>query len=227
MKIPLFDIDGTLFKTGGQLHQEAFNYIFENVYKIPAKQTDIQAEGKTDKQIIIEVLEVHGISPEVSRQKVEEAMAQMSKYFVSHREEAKPVILPGVINLLEKLKEKNVPMGILSGNVETIGWTKIEQAGIREYFSFGAFGDKTEKRAELVEIARQNAGKVLNRNLEINDFIIIGDTPKDFQCAKDNGIETVLVSTGIYSFEELQRLEPEVLVHDFEEELQKVVDFIS
>lgn len=188
MKIPLFDIDGTLFKTGGQLHQDAFNNAFLTVYGVPAKQRDINPEGMTDRQIIVEVLKLRGMTPEEIRLKIPEATEYMKKYFEEHKNEAKPEVLPGVKKLLTKLKEENISMGVLTGNVEGIAWTKIERAGLRSFFDFGAFGSQSEVRAELVEIARRNAEKVLDRSFQIQDFAIVGDTPKDIKCARDTGM---------------------------------------
>ena len=62
MKIPLFDIDGTLFKTANPVHKNAFAYAFNKVYGVDAKQTEIRPEGMVDNQIIIEVLKLHGLS---------------------------------------------------------------------------------------------------------------------------------------------------------------------
>ena len=62
MKIPLFDIDGTLFKAGDKTHADAFKHAFKTVYGIPAVQTDIYPEGMTDSQIIVEVLRLRGLT---------------------------------------------------------------------------------------------------------------------------------------------------------------------
>lgn len=227
MKIPLFDIDGTLFKTGNKLHRDAFNYAFGKVYGQAARQDEINPEGMTDSQIIVEVLKLRGIKPEETRKKIKTAMQVMVEYFDGHKKEVNPDVLPGVIELLRKLKEQKVSLGILTGNVEGIGWTKIERAGLRDYFDFGAFGDKTEIRTELVEVARKNAEIALNRSLETRDFTIVGDTPKDIKCARDTGIQVVAVATGIYPFEELTDEKPDLLVHSFEsEERQVVIDFL-
>lgn len=224
MKIPLFDIDGTLFKTGGQLHQDAFNHAFLNVYGVPAKQRDINPEGMTDRQVIVEVLKLRGMTPEETRLKIPKATEYMKRYFEEHKNEAKPEVLPGVRDFLTKLKAENIPMGVLTGNVEGIAWTKIERAGLRSFFDFGAFGSQSEIRAELVEIARKNAEKVLGRSFQTQDFAIVGDTPKDIKCARDTGIQVVAVATGIFSFEELVEEKPDLTVQTLED--KRVLEFI-
>jgi len=225
MKIPLFDIDGTLFKTANPLHRDAFNLAFDNVYEQPARLNEIDHEGMTDSQIIVEALKTRGVSPKETRKKIKTAMKVMADFFYKHKDEITPEVLPGVKEFLSKLKERHIPLGVLSGNVEGIGWTKIERAGLRDFFDFGAFGDKTEVRAELVEIARKNAETALGRTFQTQDFVIVGDTPKDIQCARTAGIKVIIVATGIFLYEKLAEEEPDLLVHTLED--KRVFDFIS
>ena len=44
-----------------------------------------------------------------------------------------------------------------TGNLEIIGWIKIEEAGLREWFHFGGFSDHFPNRAELVAQAARKA----------------------------------------------------------------------
>lgn len=225
MKIPLFDIDGTLFKTANPVHRDAFEYAFKKTYGINAKQTDISPEGKVDNQIILEVLEKHGISEKEIKQKIKDATKEMTIYFEENKNSVNPEILPGVINLLKKLRHKNIPIGMLTGNVEEIAWIKIEKAGLKDFFDFGAFGDKAFKRVELVEHAKNNAEKALNKCFKTTDFVIIGDTPRDIECAKDAGINVIAVSTGIYPFEELLNEKPNLVVHYLDD--KSVFEFLE
>ena len=225
MKIPLFDIDGTLFKTANPVHKDAFNYAFRKVYGQPARQDETGPEGKTDSQIIVEVMHIRGFSPEETRKKLKTAMQVMAEYFDEHRNEVNPDVLPGVKELLINLREKNIPAGVLTGNVEGIGWTKIEKAGLRDLIEFGAFGDRTEKRVELVDIARRNAQAFYGKEFKLDDFVIVGDTPRDFQCAKDAEIEVILVATGKFSYEELEKLKPDLLVKTLED--KRVLEFLT
>jgi len=224
MKIPLFDIDGTLFKTANPVHKDAFTYAFKKVYGQPARQDETGPEGKTDSQILVEVMQIRGFPAEETRKKLKTAMQAMTEYFDEHKLDVNPEILPGVKELLLKLKENNIPAGVLTGNVEGIGWTKIERAGIRDLIGFGAFGDKTEIRAELVEIARKTAEIQYGKSFQTNDFVIVGDTPRDIKCARDTGIKVIAVATGIFSYEELFGDKPDLLVNTLED--KKVFDFL-
>ncbi len=48
-------------------------------------------------------------------------------------------------------------LGVATGNLEMIGWIKIEAAGLREWFRFGGFSDHFPVRSELVGHAARKA----------------------------------------------------------------------
>src|SRR3989344_5935 len=123
-KIPLFDIDWTLLKgeeINKRVHREANDFALHNVYH--------QKNAKS---------------------KMPEAIEVMTQYFLEHADEGYFEPMPGTIGLLSELKERNIPMGLLTGNMENIGWEKLRKAGIKDYFSFGAFGSMAFRRVDLI-----------------------------------------------------------------------------
>ena len=48
-------------------------------------------------------------------------------------------------------------MGLVTGNLTRIGWWKLERAGLRRYFRFGAFGEMARNRAGLARLALRRA----------------------------------------------------------------------
>jgi phosphoglycolate phosphatase-like HAD superfamily hydrolase len=225
MKIPLFDIDGTLVKTQSPINRQVVAYAAKKVYGIDAQQTEINPEGMTDNQIITEILKLHGLTAEEVKEKITEEIQAVTDYVNEHKNEIELEILPGVRKLLTNLKSKQIPMGVLTGNVEGLAWAKLERAGIKEFFDFGAFGSQAFKRIELVEIARKNAEKALKKTFQIQDFIIVGDTPRDIWCARDAGIKVAIVATGLSLFEELAEEKPDLLVRTLED--KRVFNFIT
>lgn len=217
MKIPLFDVDSTLLKGGNQAHDAAFDYAIKTVYGVDASRQEIQAEGKIDPQIIIEVLGLHNVSTEKAKDKIEEAMDTMLSYFLKHEDEGECIVLPGVKELLIALKQSGAYIGALTGNVEGIGWRKLEIAGIKEFIGFGAFGNLAFRRPELIPIAEQRARDLYKKDFSPFDFVIIGDTPLDIACAKEGGIQSVGVATGSYSPEDLEKAGADVVVKSLKE----------
>jgi len=226
MKIPLFDFDGILFKAISNSHFDAMNYVFHHFYHTNASFDDIAHWGMTDKQIVIEILASHEVDRDVTRGKFDQAKKVMIDYFLKNAKAEEYKVLPGVKELLFSLKENEIPIGALTGNTEEIAWEKLRLSGIIDYFDFGAFGDTTEKRSELVAIAKERADKKFKTDFPLESFVIIGDTPRDIICAREAKISVISSSTGNHPFEELKKFSPNLLVHSLEEK-DKIIDFLS
>jgi len=226
MKIPLFDLDGTLFKSEIKTHLEAFDHSFEAIYGVKALESEVDTRGMTDKEIVIKVLKLHGIERNEVEEKYDLMRQEMTDYFNKICKIGDYVILPGVLKLLTKLRNIDIPIGTLTGNTKGIGLRKLETAGIKNFFDFGAFGDLTDKRAQLVEVAKKEAERKLNKQFSLDNFAIIGDTPKDIKCARDAGIFVIAVATGDFDLETLAKKKPDLLVHDLTE-ISTIVKFLS
>ncbi|KKQ96484.1 MAG: hypothetical protein A3C27_03245 [Candidatus Levybacteria bacterium RIFCSPHIGHO2_02_FULL_39_36] len=226
MKIPLFDIDWTVLDKDPKrnIHHEAFSYAYDKVYGV-SNPKEINVEGKIDNQIIMETMVLNGVPEDVVTQKRGQAISAMIEYFFKHINEGQVHPLPGVRDLLEKLKERRVLMGLLTGNVGEIAWGKLEQAGIKDYFDFGVFGDQVEQRVELVEMARLKAENLLGRSVRLEDLVIVGDTPLDIACAKAGKIKSIAVASGFYTEEELRKTGADLIVPSLMDK-DKILQFL-
>jgi len=101
----------------------------------------------------------------------------------------------------------------VSGNLSRIGWRKMERAGLRPYFRFGAFAELGKSRAELVKIAIRRA-KRERWISHTSPISLIGDHPNDVLAARANGIRVIAVATGIIGIDELRSHAPDVLLPD-------------
>jgi len=226
VKIPLFDIDWTLLEGGNKIHNDSFDFAFRTVYNQPtASKKEIVTHGMIDTQIIIEVLKLHGVSKQIAKSKMKQALEAMVDYYNKHCETGNYILMPGVKELLEKLKKHNVPIGLLTGNVMEIAWKKMEKAGIKKYFSFGAFGSMAYNRADLVKIAQKETEKILGLAIPLNRFVIVGDAPGDVICAKVNGIEAIAVATHNYSKQELMVSGADLTVDSLKD--QEILKFLK
>jgi phosphoglycolate phosphatase len=227
MKIPLFDIDWTLIEGGNKAHSYAFDYALKKVYNMPeASRSEIKTDGMIDTQILIEILKLHDYPEEGAKKKMKEATAAMEEYYHLHLHEGKWIVLRGVKKLLQVLKEKRVPCGLLTGNVESIGWHKVEEPGLKDFFTFGAFGDSAFKRVDLVAVARKRAEEYYHKTIPLKDFFIVGDSPLDVACAKAAGIQVIAVAQGAFSKEELQAVGADLVLESLEEQ-DTFLDFMN
>lgn len=227
MKIPLFDHDGTLLKVGSnKLHEQAFYYAISHIFGVTVHISELPFHGMIDNQIIIELAKHHGISEKDALAKLSETTDLMVTYFKEHESECTSKANPGTLELLQILQSHGIHLGVLTGNVEEIGWMKLQAAGLKEYIEFGSFGNMAMKRVDLIEIARQRYNEKFSEKRPITDFVIIGDTPKDIACARDGGIQVIAVATGKPTFDDLANEKPDLLVETLEE-TDKILDFLN
>lgn len=227
MKIPLFDIDSTLLEGGNKAHINCFDYALKTVYGLhDASVVELKLDGMIDKQILVEILKLHNVSEETAKARMEEAMLVMVEYFTMHLHESTSKVLPGVKELLNVLIENNMTLGLLTGNIEDIAWGKLKNIDLADYFSFGSFGNLAYKRVELIAIAKERAEKLLKKEIPLQDFFIVGDSPLDIVCAKAGGINVVAVAQGNFTVEELETAGADIVLHSMEER-DAFLDFIK
>lgn len=224
-KIPLFDIDWTLLKGANKAHYGAFDHALHTVFNQPtAFKWELTGEGRIDPQILIEILKLHGASEDEAKRKMPKAMVAMADYFYKHADEGHFIPMPGVVQLLKELKKAGVHMGVLTGNVEEIGWEKLRRAGIKEYFSFGAFGSMAFKRVDLIPKARKRAEMIYKIDIPLKSFVIVGDSPLDIACARDGGLQVIAVGAGHYKSHQLTHAD---LVVDSLEQKDSIIKFLT
>jgi phosphoglycolate phosphatase-like HAD superfamily hydrolase len=114
--------------------------------------------------------------------------------------------MPGVKDALSHLARRGALLGVGTGNLEMIGWIKIEEAGLREWFRFGGFSDHFPVRTELIGHAARKARELAGADARV---CVVGDTPRDIEAARANSLPVIAVATGNYSFDELLQNRPE------------------
>jgi len=216
MRLVLFDIDGTLLLTHGA-GMRALNRAFEVNQVLPDAVKAVHPDGKTDPQIVREIMKICGRETECST----EMFARFFQSYLSFLKEEMAVctqlrILPGVRDLLARLsKEPNLGLGVATGNIEEGAWLKLRYARLDSFFGFGGFGSDSEDRTDVIRRAiERGAGSVAPRQVEA--AFVIGDTPRDILHGKAAGARTVAVATGTYSLETLRSYEPDLAVRTLE-----------
>ena len=203
----LFDIDGTLLRSRDRVHTDAFTSSVQRVTGFEVTLSGILLHGSTDTAILREACNQAGVPAEVLEQRTEAILEAMRNAVAERRHELDLVRMPGVEQVLDYLAQKGALLGVASGNLETIGWIKVEQAGLREWFRFGGFSDSFSVRSELIGHAGRMARELAGSGAQI---CVVGDTPRDIEAARANFMSVIAVATGRYSFDDLLALQPEV-----------------
>jgi phosphoglycolate phosphatase-like HAD superfamily hydrolase len=210
MRLVLFDIDGTLLNSAGMGRasmQRALGMIFGS----PGNPS-YRYDGKTDKQIVRDVMRMEGHSDEHIDARMNELIELYLEGLRAGAKSGKFNVRPldGVLEILDALEPRDdVVLGLLTGNVEAGARIKLQAAGIDpNRFRVNAFGSDHEHRPELPAIARRRAGEHLGLELAGERLVVIGDTPADIECGRSLGAKAIGVASGHYTVEQLREHSP-------------------
>ena len=204
-KLILFDIDGTLLLSLGAGRRALVAAMSEDIPGIAAAAETIRFDGKTDPQIVQEMLLASG--QPVDEARIEDILHRYVDYL--RRELSRPGhrtdIMPGVMELLDRLEGEDAALlGLLTGNVVAGAGLKLESGNIRPArFQLGAYGSDHATRAELPAIAAARAEPHFGRRPSGAEIVIIGDTPADVTCGNGVGARAIGVATGAYTTDDL------------------------
>lgn len=208
-KLFLFDIDGTLLLTG-RAGEHALRLGFKERFGVDDDLSSISFAGSTDSAIVRQMFAAHGIPA------TPENIADLLDGYVHHlatelpRREGR--VLPGIVELLEALKSRDdCVLGLLTGNIEKGAELKLSHYGVWDFFEFGAYADDHIDRNKLGPVAHARAADKHGISFDADDVFVIGDTPKDIDCARAAGFRAVAVATGSYTAEELAEHRPDFL----------------
>jgi phosphoglycolate phosphatase-like HAD superfamily hydrolase len=203
----LFDIDGTLLRDPDRIHSDSFATSILQVTGFEVTLAGVMLHGSTDTAILREACRQAGIPSDVLEPQVEAILEAMRHTVAQRRQQMNMVLMPGVQDALAHLARRGALLGVATGNLEAIGWIKIEQAGLREWFRFGGFSDRFPDRSELIANAASKARELAGAEARV---CVVGDTPRDIEAARANSLAVIAVATGNYSFEALAEHHPEV-----------------
>lgn len=216
MRLYLFDVDGTLIFAHGA-GRLALTRALEDIFGTAGPADRYDSRGKTDPQIVFELMTAAGIP----RAAVQTRLEDCFQIYVRHLEEliatGHPVnVMPGITEVTQALSSRSDALvGLLTGNIERGARAKLRPTGLLPYFRIGAFGSDDADRRRLPGIARERVRALVGSEVPFHDMVIIGDTPLDIDCARACGAVAVAVATGFHTPAELAACSPDLLFPDF------------
>jgi phosphoglycolate phosphatase-like HAD superfamily hydrolase len=216
IRLALFDIDGTLIRTGGA-GIKAFAHALRSEFGRTHGTERIRFGGRTDTSLVRELFTYAGVDH--THQNVQRFF-DCYVFWLDHllRESAAGGPCPGVRSLLRQLQSlPQAPLlGLLTGNIRLGAEIKLRHYDLWDPFALGGFGDDDEDRNAIASVAQQRGAQALGRPLEGHEILVVGDTPHDIECGRAIGARTLAVATGGAATEELLAHQPDWLVTTLE-----------
>ena len=127
--------------------------------------------------------------------------------------------MPGAVDTVHAAHQHpEITSAILTGNIEPTSWIKLADAGFeRSWFSFGVFGDEAETRRGLPPLAHSRYQDLFGHQIQPSETIVIGDTPKDVDCAHNAGCRAIAVATGMSSIDDLRETGADLVIDSLED----------
>jgi phosphoglycolate phosphatase-like HAD superfamily hydrolase len=213
MHVVLFDIDGTLVRTGGA-GKAAMEEALRTVFGLREVKDGVPYAGRTDRAIARDLLLMHGIQPQ------EDHIARLQEAYLHFLPEMLRqrggTVCPAVPEILQRLAATpRVLLGLLTGNIRQGARCKLQHFGLWSYFVGGGFGDDFDDRDDVARSALQNLGLTGDRlHGQSRSIWVVGDTPLDIRSARAIGAQAVAVATGWHSLEALADHSPDWLLPD-------------
>lgn len=218
-KLVLFDLDGTLVNAGGA-GRTSLRKAIKELYGMEPEFDHSLISGRTDLDnfSIVYSLIKKGKKPTAAEMKKMKA-----KYLEILPTEVHAVVrckkydlIPGVEKFLKMLaKDKDVILGLGTGNLEEGAKIKLEPSKLASYFTVGGYGEDGQTREEMLQAAVKRAEKKFKTKLEPDQVYVIGDTHRDICAAKNCGFHSAVLTNGFGDAQKIQRAAAELETKDF------------
>ncbi|MCE9590785.1 MAG: HAD family hydrolase [Planctomycetes bacterium] len=215
----LFDIDGTILKSGGA-GMRAMYRVAERMFGEDHKWDGINPAGNLDPQIFAEFVALNRIERghDHHQRFHDHYVDELRREFEASHHLVR--VMPGIHEVFTLLHHRarhrgDVVLGLLTGNYTRAVPIKLGAVGVDvSWFTVTAYGDEGRTRPDLMPVALHKFHRLTGLPADRRRVIVIGDTPRDVECAHAHGCVALAVATGGHGVEELTAAGADVVVRD-------------
>jgi phosphoglycolate phosphatase-like HAD superfamily hydrolase len=208
-------MDGTLVNVM-PAHKLGLNKSVLHTWGINGFPQNFQVGGRPQLQTLREVCRVQGIPESLIEERLPEAARLLSEITIAALpENIEEAILPGVFPLLDALVEREVHLVLVTGALQKTACTILERSDLGRYFPIQVYGEWGKTRQDLAREAIRRAVQKYQLELDTLYMAAVGDTPTDILTARALGIRVICVTTGLFNYDQLAPLLPDVILTNF------------
>ncbi len=213
--IVLFDMDWTLVDIG-PAHSIGTRAAFEEVYgRWEPNIGSREATGRSMSQIFAMRGRAMGLPDDVIQAGMDRALAVKGERTAAALEGTSGWELPGAAELVRALVDRGYAVGMITGTEGPTARALLRNSVLGQMIDLAASGDEEPVRADMLRLAVRRM--IAQRNWEDQPpaVIVLGDSPRDAEAARELGARAVLVGTGFYSVEELEQADADAVLPSF------------
>lgn len=212
----IFDLDGTLFYTSEDIANCANMALDKLGYNRLDQETIISHVGGGIHNTIAKILgdaKYNDPNYEWEPSFLEDVVKTYRKLYAEHYlDTTRPY--PDVAETIQLFHKKNINMAVVSN--KTIDFTRpiVEHYGMDKYFEIILGGDSLENKKPHHEPLEHVIDHYKSKK---EQTLIVGDTEKDIEAAKNAGIDSCGVTYGMRKPEVIKAIEPDYFIDNFSE----------
>lgn len=206
----LLDIDGTLLTVDRAFNRPLIRGVLDDLeIDYPGMEKE-GFSGRTDHDILTSFLVNHDFEEELY-EKIKALYLKRIDELMTSDHVLRHSYVDETLSFFDKI---GAYVGLLTGNYPSAAKAKLRVADIDYAFKFGAFGEFDTDRNQLPMIALREVERQLEIKPDPSKFIVVGDTPRDVECAKYANMKCVAITTGRFTEQELKKLNPDLILDD-------------
>lgn len=204
--VVFWDLDGTILTTnrGGV---PALEDAAEAVLGRRPDLRSMRTAGMTDREIATSIVRMVTGSSDTANEAA--LLDRYAEALPARLEEVRGFVMPHVHDVLNACAERDISLGLLTGNVERCANAKLASYGVdRDLFAFGGFSEDGYTRAEIGAAAvRRSGGRAA-----WDRAFVVGDTPSDVEAGIALDLVPIAVATGGFTADQLRMTDAWVVV---------------